>query len=184
MKYGLFMVLLFMITTASAQKDYMITIDGKSYEIALEENIDVKIKGKTSVLGLRKKDTLILNEGYFQLKYKKDHKVSRVKIDAEIEQIMFMTAGGSGVIIQTYHSLNPNMLQEMMLNEVTKESVSYGYTVERVDYDKTLVSGETVNVLKAVLSYKGDTETYEVMAHGKKRRRYYCNDNEYESRTW
>lgn len=169
MRYNFLFVALFFATTfAFAQKDYIITIDGKDYEIALDENIDVKVKGKTSNIGLKKKDTLLLDEDYFQLKYTKEHKVSNVKVDADIEQFMIMTAGGSGAIVQSYTSFNPTMLNEMMLNEVTKESISYGYSVKREDYEKKLDSGETVKVLKAVLEYKGESEVYEVMSYGKK----------------
>lgn len=166
--YVLFVAILFVTTFANAQKDYVITIDGEAYEIDLDENLDVKVNGKTANIALKKRDTLVLDEDYFQLKYTKEHKVSRVQVDSDIEQLMLMTAGGSGVIVQNYKSFNPTMLQEMMLNEVTKESVSYGYSVKREDYDKVLVSGETVKVLKAVLEYKGESEIYEVMAHGKK----------------
>ncbi|NRD20941.1 hypothetical protein HNV08_12865 [Winogradskyella eckloniae] len=169
MKYNLLLLMLLCIaTTVNAQKDYVITIDGKSYDMALDGNQEVKIKGKLYNIGLKKKDTLLLDDAYFEMKYTKDHEVSRVDIDSDIEQIMLMTAGGSGLIIQKYGSFNPTMLQEMMLNEVTKESVSYGYELKREDYEKELSSGETVNILKAVLTYKGETEVYEVMAQGKK----------------
>ncbi|WP_407556199.1 hypothetical protein [Winogradskyella sp. 4-2091] len=169
MKYNyLFIALFFVATSVNAQKDYVITVDGKDYEIALDGNEDVKIKGKLVNIALKKKDTLLLDDDYFELKYTKQHKVSRVEIESDIEQIMLMTAGGSGLIIQKYGSFNPSMLQEMMMNEVTKESVSYGYNLKREDYDKELSSGETIKVLKSVLTYKGETEVYEVMAHGKK----------------
>ncbi|MFP4845334.1 hypothetical protein [Winogradskyella sp. PE311] len=169
MKFKLFLIItLISFVTANAQKDYIITIDGKSYEIEMDSEIEIKIKGKKLDLGLRKKDTLLLDEDYFQLKYTKKHKVSKVTVEEGIDQLMIMTAGGSGVIVQKYSSFNPTMLQEMMLNEVTKESVSYGYSLVRKDYDKKLLSGETIKVLKAVLDYKGETETYEIAAHGKK----------------
>ncbi len=169
MKYKfLFVTLLATFTYVNAQKDYIITLDGKEYEIALDENRDIKVNGKSVKLELKKKDTLVLSEDYFEIKYTKEHKYSKVNIDEGIRQIMLMTAGGSGVIVQRYDTFNPTMLQEMMVTEVTKESVSYGYTLKREDYDKTLISGETVKILKCVLEYKGETEVYEVVAHGKK----------------
>ncbi len=91
-----------------------------------------------------------------------------MQIDTGIEQIMMVTAAGTGVIVQKYDAFNPTMLQEMMLNEVTKESISYGYEMKREDYDKKLVSGETIRVLKAVLEYRGEYEIYEIAAHGRK----------------
>jgi hypothetical protein len=79
-----------------------------------------------------------------------------------------MTASGSGILIQKYEAFDPTMLQEMMLNEVIKESVSYGYILERQDYNKTLISGHSLSVLKAALNYKGELETYEITAYGGK----------------
>jgi hypothetical protein len=169
MKSKLFLVIILIcFATVNAQKDYIITIDGTSYEIEMDGEIVIKANGKKLDIGLKKKDTLLLDEDYFQLKYIKKHKVSKVVVDEGIEQLMIMTAGGSGIIVQRYSSFNPVMLQEMMLNEVTKESVNYGYNLTRKDYEKKLLSGESIKVLKAVLDYKGETETYEIAAHGKK----------------
>ena len=169
MKSKLFLVIILMcFATVNAQKDYIITIDGTSYEIEMDGKLVIKANGKNLDIGLKKKDTLLLDEDYFQLKYIKKHKVSKVVVDEGIEQLMIMTAGGSGIIVQRYSSFNPVMLQEMMLNEVTKESVNYGYNLTRKDYEKKLLSGESIKVLKAVLDYKGETETYEIAAHGKK----------------
>ena len=164
----LLFISLFCFINLNAQKDYIITVDGEAYEIDLGDKKSIKINGKSVEIGLRKKDTLILDENYFQLKYTKEHKISRVKIEEGIEQLMLMTAGGSGVIVQKYDAFNPTMLREMMLSEVTKESVSYGYSMKREDYETTLTSGDTIKVLKAVLEYKGETEVYEIAAHGRK----------------
>ncbi|WP_296313406.1 hypothetical protein [Winogradskyella sp. UBA3174] len=167
MKLNLFFIIsLFYVLNLSAQKDYIITIDGESYEMELDGSRKIKVKGKSVEIELKKKDTLVLDEDFFQLKYTKKHKVSRVVVEEGIEQLMLITAGGSGIIVQKYDSFNPSMLQEMMLNEVTKESVSYGYTMKREDYEKTLISGEIIKILKAVLEYKGEREIYEIAAHG------------------
>ena len=64
--------------------------------------------------------------------------------------------------------MDPSMLKELMLNEMTKESVGYGYTLKRDDYTKTLSNGVELKILKAVLEYKGEVETYEVATYSKK----------------
>jgi predicted PolB exonuclease-like 3'-5' exonuclease len=79
-----------------------------------------------------------------------------------------MTAGGTGVILQKYDNFDPSMMKEMMLSELTKESVNYGYKLVREDYKRKLDSGQEVNVLRAVLEYKGEYEYYEVSTSSKK----------------
>jgi hypothetical protein len=81
---------------------------------------------------------------------------------------MLMTAGGSGLIIQKYKSFNPTLLNELMINEVTKESVNYGFKLSRENYERILKSGQEIKVDKAVLTYKDDTNIYEVLSIGAK----------------
>ncbi|WP_250434777.1 hypothetical protein [Hanstruepera flava] len=159
----------FLITLSSfSQKDFILTIGDESHEIALDENNEFKVNGKTITISVREKDTLVYEDSFYNFKYIKDYSISKTVLEEGIEQIMIMTASGSGVLIQKYEAFDPTMLQEMMLNEVTKESISYGYTMKRQDYERTLVSGHKLEVLKSVLEYKGEIETYEITALGGK----------------
>jgi hypothetical protein len=81
---------------------------------------------------------------------------------------MIATAEGSGIIIQKYATINPAHLNEMMINEVTKESIGYGYTMKREDYHKTLKSGQKIEIDKAVLTYKDEINIYEIATIGQK----------------
>ncbi|MFL0354312.1 hypothetical protein [Xanthomarina sp. GH4-25] len=168
MKKLLYLFTCLLISNIYSQTDFIITINNQSQEIALDKNYEFEIEGETIQVSVKEKDTLFYNDAFYNFKYSKKHKVSKAELDEGIEQIMLMTAGGSGIIIQKYESFNPVMLQEMMLNEVTKESVNYGYALERKDYDKTLKSGDELRVLRAELEYKGELEIYEISAVGKK----------------
>ncbi|MBT8323944.1 MAG: hypothetical protein HKN99_04590 [Winogradskyella sp.] len=162
-------ILVFVLTLSlTAQEDYIITIGDQVKSISLDTNYDILVNGKKTKVSVTKKDTLNYGENFYNFKYIKKHKISKAQVDEDIDQIMMMTAGGSGVLVQNYGSFNPTMLQEMMLNEITKESVSYGYKLDRQDYDRKLASGESLRVLKAVLEYRGEIETYEVSAYGRK----------------
>ena len=158
------------LTSASvfSQQDFVLTINNKTYEVSLDEAYEFDVDGKSIELSITEKDTLLFDESFYSFNYIKSHQISRTEIEKGIEQIMMVTATGSGVLIQKYDSFDPTMLQEMMLNEVTKESVSYGYNIERKDYEKTLSSGQIIKILKAELEYKGEYETYEISAFGRK----------------
>ncbi|SDH53019.1 hypothetical protein [Winogradskyella thalassocola] len=168
MKNTLLILVLLFINLSHAQEDYEVEINGKTYDIALDKNYELDLNGTKIKLNVKQKDTLVYTDPYFNFKYPKDYKVGKTIIDSEIEQLMLMTAEGSGFIIQTYSGINPTMLNELMINEVTKESVNYGFKLVREDYERTLDSGLKINVNKAVLTYKNEINIYEVASVGKK----------------
>jgi hypothetical protein len=164
MRY-LFLLLFAVLTSLAAkaqEEDYLIEMNGKEMPVSLDKEYKVPVNGKTVSFTIRAKDTLQYNGGLFSFKYTKDLKISKMTISEGIEQVMLITSGGSGFIIQEYASIDPTMLNEMMIKEVTKESVSYGYEMERKDYDRKLLSGQEINVDKAVLTYKDEINVYEV----------------------
>lgn len=150
------------------QEDFSILIDGKPMDIALDKEYQVTIRGKNVKFIVQAKDTLTYNGDLFSFKYSKDYKVARSIIDNGIDQQMIMTAEGTGVAVQQYTNFNPTVLNEIIMDEITKESISYGYQAVRQDYDINLLSGQQITINKTVLTYKGETNIYEVASIGKK----------------
>jgi hypothetical protein len=151
-----------------SQEDYQVEMNGEKLDIELNKGYEFKVKGKKIILKFTMKDTLTYKDDFFSFKYTKDFKIAKTEIEEGIEQLMLMTAGGSGLIIQKYKSFNPTLLNELMINEVTKESVNYGFKLSRENYERTLKSGQEIKVDKAVLTYKDDTNIYEVLSIGAK----------------
>lgn len=150
-----------------SQADYLMEINGKTIEIVLDKEYKLTLEdGKPLVFKVSFKDTLEYNDELFSFKYSKDFKISRTKVEEGIEQIMLMTAEGSGLLIQKYSTISPVLFNELMLSEVTKESINYGFNLKREDYSRTLRSGQTVRVNKAVLTYLDETNIYEVASIG------------------
>ena len=111
-------------------------------------------------INVKQKDTLSYSDESFDFKYPKEYKVGKTVIGAGIEQLFLMTAEGSGFIIQKYSSINPTTLNELMINEVTKESINYGYKLKREDYERVLTSGLKIKVDKAILTYNDEINIY------------------------
>ena len=151
-----------------SQNNYQIHINGETHDISLEKEFEVKIGKDMVKMMIASKDTLTYQDDMVRFNYPKEFQVQSVTIDAGIEQLMLMTADGSGFIIQKYKTIDPSMLNEMMMNEVTKESINYGFQLERKDYDRTLTGNTSIKVNKAVLTYKDETNTYEIASFGKK----------------
>ena len=141
-------------------------INDTTFPISLEKEYKISIDGKELKIKVMTKDTLLYDDDLFSFKYTKEYKVNKLEIEDGIEQIMLITAEGSGILIQKYASLNPTMMNEIMLTQITKGKLSNGYKMKRKDYKKTLRSGQKIDVNQAILSYKDDTNIYEVASVG------------------
>jgi hypothetical protein len=168
MKLATLILFLFIFLQGSAQEDYTIYIDGVPYKVALNNKYDVTLNGKKVSLSLKLNDTLTYSDQFVSFLYPSGFSVSRTQVDGGLEQVTILTADGSGLIIQKHTSLNPTTMNEMLLSEMTKESVGYGYVLTRQDYKKKIISGQTININKAVLKYKDEVNIYEVTSLGKK----------------
>ncbi|MDH5475503.1 MAG: hypothetical protein OEX22_07430 [Cyclobacteriaceae bacterium] len=153
---------------AKAQNEYIIHLNDTVFEFSLDQEYKTTVNGNEFSFTIKAKDTLLYHDDFYSFNYLKDYKISKMVIDEGIEQIVIMTAEGSGIMIQKYTSISPTLFNEMMISEVTKESLNYGFELTRQDYDRTLKSGQKINVDKAVLTYKEETNTYEVASIGNK----------------
>jgi hypothetical protein len=153
---------------ATAQEEYKIKINDVVQQVALDKDYEIMVNGEKVHFSVSANDTLAYNDSVYSFQHLKDYKIAITKLSNGLEQAMMLTAEGSGFIIQKYASLNPTKLNETMLNEATKENLSYGYTMKRTDYRRTLKSGQEVMVTKAVLTYKDLTSIYEIASLGKK----------------
>ncbi len=168
MKNILIATALFFSLQANCQEDYIIHLNDTTVHIALDKPYDLTVKGKKINFKITQKDTLTYNDSFFSFLYPKGFKISNTIVDENVEQISILTAEGSGLLIQTYESLNPTTLNELMLSEVTKESISYGFVEKRSSYKKILKSGHEITVTRSVLRYKDEVNSYEIASIGKK----------------
>ncbi len=150
---------------AFAQENYTLTIDGKTFDMSLEKKYELKINGQDAIVKLSQKETLTFDHEKFSFQYPKKFSITRSKIDKEIEQIMLMNSLGSGVLIQVYSTMDPAAFKTILLNEVIKESVSYGADKSSRTIKRTISSGEKLEVKEVTLDYKGDKSMYEIASH-------------------
>jgi hypothetical protein len=167
LKNVLFIVAVFCASNVFAQ-DYQLRLNDTSINIATGNEYEVTVNGQRIKLSLSLKDTLEFSQSGFSFLYPRGYTPAKHLIDSTAEQFTILTAEGSGIILQHYFSLNPKMMEELMLREMTKESIDYGYKMQREEYKTTIKSGQEVNVIKATLTYKDDVSIYEVAAIGKK----------------
>tara|TARA_R100000306_G_scaffold12125_1_gene14037 strand:- start:13554 stop:14159 length:606 start_codon:yes stop_codon:yes gene_type:complete len=165
----LLLTIIFLVSLSMfSQEDYQLNIDGKTTPIALDTPYQIKVGKKMIDVTLSIRDTLTYSDSFLQFSYPNSYKVSEMELEQGITQKVLMTAEGSGFMVQEYTNLDPSMMQELLLKEVTKESKEYGYTEKREDYERTVRSGQTLKVLRSVLTYKDDIAIYEISSFSKK----------------
>ncbi|RYY49094.1 MAG: hypothetical protein EOO06_08185 [Chitinophagaceae bacterium] len=153
---------------AVAQEDYELRLGDSLVNIALDKPYNLVVNGKQVQLNLKMKDTLTYKQTFLSFKYPKEFKISSSMIDPEVAQLTIVSSEGTGIIIQKYESMNPTTLNELVLTELTKESINYGYVAKKSTYKKKLASGQEVEVTRSVLTYKDEVNIYEVASVGKK----------------
>ena len=156
-------------TFAQEGKNYIVIINNDSIRINLNNDHQYKTSaGEKLTIKVIQPNILTYSDDMISFNYDKSLNVSNTEIEKGIEQCMVMKSTGNGFMIQKYSAINPSSLTELMLNELTKESVSYGYTKKEKKFKKKLVSGQTIEGIQATLNYKGEDEIYTVATYGGK----------------
>ena len=153
---------------AAKGQGYNIHIGDSSFDVEMGQTYQVLINGKPVNIKLTQSDTLKYDDDLFSFLYSKEFKISETSLGSSSKQITLLTAEGSGIIIQKHNTLNPTHLNGMLLDELTKKNIAYGYEEKRSDYKRTLRSGQTVEVNRSVLTYKDKVYNYEVASLGNK----------------
>jgi len=149
--------------------NYILIVNGDSLKISLNSPFEYKTAtGETLNMEVIQPGILSYSDKFVSFQYEKEHNISNAKIEEDIEQLMVMKSTGSGFMVQKYGSIDPSILTDFLLNEVTKESINYGYEKFEEPFLKTLKGGHVVEGTKATLTYKGETEIYVVAAYGAK----------------
>jgi hypothetical protein len=157
--------------TSFAQKhgNYIVIINNDSIPVYLDNDIKYKTKaGEELTVKITQPDVLTYSDDMISFSYQKAYSVSNSEIDEGVEQCMILTSTGNGFIVQKYNTINPSTLTQLMLNEVTKESVAYGYKKTEKQFKKKLKSGQTIEGVEATLTYAGEKEVYTVATYGAK----------------
>lgn len=149
--------------------NYILIINNDTIFVDLDKNQNYTTNsGDQLSLKLTQPEILTYSDDMITFNHKKSLTVSNSKLESEIEQCMIVKSTGNGFMVQKYTSFNPSSLTELMLNELTKESVSYGYSKKEKKFKKKIKSGQTIEGIQATLTYKGSTEVYTVASYGEK----------------
>jgi hypothetical protein len=147
--------------------NYILTVDGKRYEIDLDAPVRVSLQDGRSVnVELEKKKVATFKTGAFSFDHPSHLAPARTDLGDGVHQTMMTTPSGTVVMIQEYDGMNPSGLVDFMLTELLKEEVQYGYKITKSDARKKLADGRTVTGKRAVSTYRADQWDRYVLCYG------------------
>jgi hypothetical protein len=147
--------------------NYILTVDGKRYEIDLDASVRVPLEdGRSVTVELARKKVATFKTGAFSFDHPSDFAPARTDLGDGVHQTMMTTPSGTVVMIQEYDGMNPAGLVDFMLTELLKEEVQYGYKITKSEARKKLADGRTVSGKRAVSIYKADEWDRYVLCHG------------------
>jgi len=163
------MLLVSIASIAQTQENYIIIINNDSIRVDLNNEVDYTDKsGEEYTIKVIQPEILTYSDDMISFSHRKSLNVSNSKIEEGIEQCMLMQSTGNGLMVQKYKTINPSSLTQLMLNEITKESISYGYSKTEKKFSKKIKSGQTIDGIQATLTYKGEKEVYTIATYGAK----------------
>jgi hypothetical protein len=135
--------------------NYILTIDGDSYEISLDKEMQLKIGNKPVAVKLQQKEILTYKTDSFSFEHARQYTPSTTNLGDGVYQTVMMTPLGSVIMIQEYQTMNPKSLIDIMINEVTKEERDYGYKIESFKKSIKLSDGKILNGKVVTSKYRG-----------------------------
>lgn len=152
---------------AQEQKTYRLTIGETAVDINPGESLDVAMPdGKTVKVTLALNEFAAYSSALFSFVHPTSMAIAKTEIDKDIDQHIMASALGTLVIVQEYSSMNPVTLNELMLQELTKESVQAGGELSREPATRKLSDGKELTGLKATVKMRSDEARFEVFSFG------------------
>ncbi|MCQ4167202.1 hypothetical protein [Tahibacter harae] len=107
---------------------YVLELDGRRVELDLDQPAEaVLADGKRVTVRLERKAEQVYREKGLSFAHPATIQPSATDINAQVRQLMLVSANGNGVILQRYSGLDPTALIDLMVKEMTDEEVAAGY---------------------------------------------------------
>jgi hypothetical protein len=152
---------------AEEQKTYRLTIGEVAVEIDPGETLDVTMPdGKQTKVTLQANEFATFTGNMFSYVHPAGVAITKTELDNTINQYLMASALGTMVIVQEYASINPASLNQLMLQEVTKESVQAGAELTQQPTTRKLADGRELTGLRATVKTRTDATDFEILSFG------------------
>lgn len=147
-------------------KAFKLTIDGKAVDIDAGESAKVTLPdGKQIDVRLDKNDFATFSGGSFSFTHPSTISVTKTDLGENITQYLMASALGTIVVVQEYGKMNPVSLNQLMLQEMTRESVQAGAELTQQPTTRKLADGKELTGITAVVKTRTDTAYFEIVGY-------------------
>ncbi|RWL97774.1 MAG: hypothetical protein EOR68_16625 [Mesorhizobium sp.] len=155
------------VARAEDPKAFRLTIDGVTVDIDPGEDIEVTLPGgKTSKVRLEHNDFATFSGGTFSFVHPGNYSVTKTDLGDGIAQYLMASALGTLVVVQKYDKMNPVSLNQLMLQEMTRETVQAGGHLAQQPTTRKLADGKDLTGLKATVKTRTDSADFEIVGFG------------------
>ncbi|MFD2053429.1 hypothetical protein ACFSQT_10125 [Mesorhizobium calcicola] len=148
-------------------KAFKLTIDGVTVDIDPGESANVTLPGgKQAKVTLERNDFATFSGGSFSFVHPSNISVTKTDLGENITQYLMASALGTIVVVQEYGKMNPVSLNQLMLQEMTKESVQAGATLTQQPTTRKLADGKELTGITATVKTRTDTADFEIVGFG------------------
>jgi hypothetical protein len=148
-------------------KAFKLTIDGVAVDIDPGESTTVTLPGgKQSKVTLERNDFATFSGSSFSFVHPGNFSVTKTDLGENITQYLMASALGTIIVAQKYGKMNPVSLNQLMLQEMTKESVQAGAELTQQQTTRKLADGKTLTGIRAEVKTRTDTAHFEIVGYG------------------
>lgn len=148
-------------------KAFKLTIDGVTVDIDPGESTDITLPGgKQSKVTLERNDFATFSGGSFSFVHPSGISVTKTDLGENITQYLMASALGTIVVVQEYGKMNPVSLNQLMLQEMTRESVQAGAELTQQPTTRKLADGKELTGIRAEVKTRTDTAYFEIVGYG------------------
>jgi len=150
---------------AQEQKSFKLDIGSASVELDPGETVEVTLPdGSKAKVKLTRNAFTTYATNAFSFVHPSDVSVTKSDLGDGVIQHLMASAIGTVAIVQQYDKVNPTLLTEFMLGELTREAIAAGAKVEKTPHSRE--AGKKLEGLKATETGSADRVDYEVLAYG------------------
>jgi hypothetical protein len=147
-----------------SNENYVLTIDGIDYPLALGAESTVKLKSGTEVPVTLKKNAFgRFATGGLSFEFPGQYTVASTVIDEDITQHIVVTGIGTMMLVQNYQGGIPSGLLDVMFDEMVEEPKAMGLNIERTDIIRTISGQAELKGVRAHYKGKGDDVTIDIV---------------------
>ncbi len=157
------LVVMALTATSAHAENFTLTINGKKFEVDLDTEKVLKVGGRKLRVKLAKKTVVLFKTVNFSFDHPSRLSPSRTGLGNGIFQTMMASPVGTLVMVQEYTTLDPSGLVDLMVGELTKEEVKYGYKIVKKAISRKLASGARLKGKLVTSTYRSKVIVRQVL---------------------